>query len=124
MEINGVKINGFDASGVKENFGTSLLIDPMKVWALPKNKSHMKEELLNSEEYFKLVKKDGYWYQFEKNSEGTSAMFSRTISKKTGYYLDKSGNIPHIADVLDKKLPKGTILIGETYLPGDRKSVV
>lgn len=124
MKINGTKINEFEASAVRENFGTSLLIDPMKVWALPKNKGHMKEELLNSDEYFKLVKKDGYWYQYEKNSEGGSGMYSRTVSKKTGFYLDKSGNIPHIADVLDKKLPKGTILIGETYIPGKTSSDV
>lgn len=124
MEVNGIKINKFEASEVRQRFGSSLLIDPMKIWALPKNRAHMKEELLNSDEYFKLEKKDGYWYQYEKNTEGNSAMFSRTISKKTGYYLDKSGNIPHIAKVLDEKLPSGTILIGETYIPGKTSSDV
>lgn len=124
MEINGIKLNSFDSSHVREEYGTSLCIAPQKVWSLPKNKAHMKETILNSDEYFKLVKKDGYWYQYEKNLAGKSFMFSKTISKKNKLYSNKADNVPHIVEFLSEAVPSGTILVGETYLKGKRSSDV
>lgn len=69
-----------------------------------------------SGEYFGELKKDGYWYQFEKH-ESHSYLFSRSASKKTGLQAEKLANVPHIAEALDC-LPPHTILIGEIYYPG------
>lgn len=70
----------------------------------------------DSGEYFGQLKKDGYWYQFEKH-ENHAYLFSRTASKKTGLQAEKSDNVPHIMQALDC-LPPHTILVGEIYYPG------
>lgn len=94
-----------------------LMIPPMKIWQLPKDKKHLKDKVCNSGEYFGQIKKDGYWYMFEKSSSGKCYLFSRVISKDTGLLTEKSKNVPHIIEYLDSKLPNGTILIGEIYYP-------
>ena len=66
--------------------------------------------------YFGQLKKDGYWYQFEKH-EHNSYLFSRSASTVTKLQAEKSANVPHIMESLDN-LPKETILIGEVYYPG------
>ena len=66
--------------------------------------------------YFGQLKKDGYWYQFEKH-EHNSYLFSRSASTVTKLQAEKSANVPHIMEALDN-LPKETILIGEVYYPG------
>ncbi len=97
-------------------------IMPMKVWKLPDGKENMFPEVCNSGNYFAQLKKDGYWYQFEKTANGTH-LFSRTVSKKTGLLSDKIDSVPHINSAL-ATLPEGTILIGEIYYPnGTSKNV-
>ena len=66
--------------------------------------------------YFGQLKKDGYWYQFEKH-EHNSYLFSRSASTVTKLQAEKSANVPHIVDALNI-LPDETILIGEIYYPG------
>lgn len=66
--------------------------------------------------YFGQLKKDGYWYQFEKH-EHNSYLFSRSASTVTKLQAEKGANVPHIMEALDN-LPKETILIGEVYYPG------
>lgn len=66
--------------------------------------------------YFGQLKKDGYWYQFEKH-EHNSYLFSRSASTVTKLQAEKSANVPHIIDALNI-LPDETILIGEIYYPG------
>ena len=66
--------------------------------------------------YFGQLKKDGYWYQFEKH-EHNSYLFSRSASTVTKLQAEKSANVPHIVDALNI-LPNETILIGEIYYPG------
>ena len=87
----------------------------MKIWKLPTNKKHMLKEVCENGDYFASIKKDGYWYQFEK-TDNYSYLFSRTISKTTGELSEKSANVPHIVDAL-KDIPNNTILIGEIYYP-------
>ena len=66
--------------------------------------------------YFGQLKKDGYWYQFEKH-EHNSYLFSRSASTVTKLQAEKSANVPHIIDALNI-LPDETIIIGEIYYPG------
>ena len=91
-------------------------IEPMKVWKIPEGKEYKFSEICNSGDYFAQLKKDGYWYQFEKTDTGECYLFSRTTSTTTGILTEKSANVPHIMDAL-KNIPNGTILIGEIYYP-------
>ena len=52
-------------------------------------KEYMFAELANSGDYFATIKKDGYWYMFEKTDDGVCYMFSRTTSKETGILSEK-----------------------------------
>ena len=45
-------------------------IPAMKIWKLPDGKEYMFAELANSGDYFATIKKDGYWYMFEKTDDG------------------------------------------------------
>lgn len=90
-------------------------IDAMKIWKLPENKLDMFSEICKNENYFVQLKKDGYWYQYEKTNNH-SYLFSRNISKSTGILTEKIDNVPHIKAALDV-FPPNTILIGEIYYP-------
>lgn len=91
-------------------------IKAMKIWKLPEGKENKFSEVCNSGEYFAELKKDGYWYQYEK-TENYQYLFSRNISTTTGILTEKIANVPHIKEALSV-LPSGTILIGEIYYPG------
>lgn len=91
-------------------------IMPMKVWKLPDNKLGMFPEICEKGDYFVELKKDGYWYQYEKTANHVY-LFSRNVSKTTGLLSEKLNNVPHIREALDC-LPQNTILIGEIYYPG------
>lgn len=98
-------------------------IEPMKVWKIPEGKEYMFAQVANSGEYFAELKKDGYWYQFEKTEDGNCYLFSRTTSRTTGILTEKLDNVPHIREAL-KDIPNGTILIGEIYYPGKTSKTV
>jgi ATP-dependent DNA ligase len=100
-----------------ELYPESERIECMKIWKLPTNKRHMLEEVCGNGKYFASLKKDGYWYEYEK-TQNYSYMFSRTKSRVTGELSEKSANVPHIMKALDEALPKETIIIGELYYPG------
>lgn len=100
----------------------ALIIEPMKINKIPDGKEHMFPFLCESGEYFAQLKKDGYWYMFEK-TENHAYLFSRNKSVETGVLTEKSANVPHIMEVLDR-LPAGTVLIGEIYYPGKRSKDV
>lgn len=91
-------------------------IAPMKINKIPQGKESCLPELCASGEYFAELKKDGYWYEFEKSDEG-NFLFSATVSATTGKLCEKSANVPHIIEALDC-LPVDTILVGEIYYPG------
>lgn len=69
-----------------------------------------------SGDYFGQLKKDGYFYQFEKHAN-FSYLFSRSVSTVTKLPSEKLANVPHIYSALSC-LPTDTILIGEIYYPG------
>lgn len=100
----------------------ALIIEPMKINKIPDGKEHMFPSLCESGEYFAQLKKDGYWYMYEK-TENHAYLFSRTTSAVTGTLAEKGANVPHIMEVLNH-LPAGTILIGEIYYPGKRSKDV
>ena len=59
---------------------------------------------------------------------GYCRVFSRRISKKTGFYVENTDSLPHIRET-DAPALGGTILDGEMFIDGlpfkeDRKSVV
>ena len=74
------------------------------------------KQACESGKYFGQLKKDGYWYQFEKH-QNYSYLFSRSASTVTKLQTEKSANVPHIIDALNI-LPADTILVGEIYYPG------
>lgn len=100
----------------------ALMIEPMKINKIPDGKESMFPSICESGEYFAQLKKDGYWYMFEK-TENHSYLFSRTTSAVTGTLAEKSANVPHIMEIMNH-LPAGTIIIGEIYYPGKRSKDV
>lgn len=92
------------------------VIEPMKI-------NKFKDELdfnqtVESGEYLASEKKDGAFYQVMKNAVGEVGIFSRTISKKTGFFVEKGENVPHIVEWAETYLPNDTTLITEVYYPG------
>lgn len=101
----------------------SQCIPPMKIWKLPENKEYMFAEICNSGDYFGEKKVDGYFYQFEKTSNGDMYLFSRTTSAVTGILSEKIECVPHIQEALSC-IPNGTIIVGEIYYPGKTSKAV
>lgn len=99
-----------------------LCIEPMKINKIPEGKESLFPSICESGEYFAQLKKDGYWYQYEKTDD-QAYLWSRTTSKVTGTLAEKLANVPHIRDALTE-LPAGTVLIGEIYYPSKRSKDV
>lgn len=83
------------------------------------------DEKLNSEDYFLEEKFDGtralcYFLSQEYENDdliGYCRVFSRRISKKTGFYAENTDSVPHIRDIDCPELD-GTILDGEMFING------
>lgn len=92
------------------------VLEPMKI-NKPKSADDLSKKI-NSGKYFGEIKKDGALYQLVKDEDGAVHLFSRTTSKKTGFFVDKIDNVPHIkAWAESSALPNETILLGEIYYP-------
>ena len=100
-----------------------LCIEPMKINKIPEGKESLFPSICASGEYFAQLKKDGYWYQFEKDMDGNMYLWSRNVSKLTGTLTEKSANVPEIIVALEG-VPNGTVIIGEIYYPGKRSKDV
>lgn len=95
------------------------IYSPMLVGKAPKNY----EDMLKNTPIIGTIKKDGYWSQLVKD-ENEVHLYSRTVSKKTGYYSDNIDKVPHIKDWAMNELPNDTCIIGEVYYPnGTSKNV-
>lgn len=105
-----------DKNKIKENYPEAKMIEAMKINKIPVGKESMLSSICSNGEYFAQLKKDGYFYEFEK-TKNHNYLFSRNISVTTGCLTEKSDNVPHIIDAL-KVIPSETILIGEIYYPG------
>lgn len=99
-----------------------LCVAPMKINKIPMGKEDCFPTICASKEYFAQLKKDGYWYQFEK-TEDNSYLWSRNVSVATGQLTEKGANVPHIMQIMNR-VPAGTIIIGEIYYPGKRSKDV
>ena len=106
----------FDKQKIKELYPgvEDMLIQPMLIH---KATNDQLKKADNSGEWFAQLKKDGALYMFYKGNEGQTYLFGRTVSKKTGILTEKSANVPHIIEVLNR-VPNGTIILGEIYYPG------
>lgn len=100
-----------------------LCIKPMKINKIPEGKESLFPSICASGEYFAQIKKDGYWYQFEKDFDGNMHLWSRNVSVVTGMLTEKSANVPEIILALEG-VPNGTVIIGEIYYPGKRSKDV
>lgn len=75
------------------------------------------KERLKKERIIATTKKDGAYYTLVKENNQVY-LFSRSKSKKTGFYSEKIDNCPHLKQWAMENLPNGTHLIGEIYYPG------
>ena len=95
--------------------GDFFVITPMKYGNSAKD--GRLTEMMTSCRYALQEKKDGVFYQLMKNKEGEIALFSRTVSKTDGLYVNKIENVPHIKEWA-QCLPNDTTLLGEIYVKG------
>ena len=98
------------------------MIPPMLINHIPANKEYLLPKICEEGQYFAQLKKDGYFYQFER-TEHYNYLFSRTISRVTGLLAEKSANVPHIINALEN-LPANTTLVGEIYYPNQKSKNV
>ena len=88
----------------------------MRYFPCPKGKEDKLKDAMMNGEYFAQRKWDGASYIFSKDENGEVGLHSRTVSRKTGTFSEKSENVPHIIKVLNK-LPNKTMVIGEVAYP-------
>lgn len=97
------------------NFDKFYTMIPMKYYDCggafnkPKAQAMLKNE---SNNYIATRKNDGEWCRIIKNTNGETIAQSRTISKVTGDYGDKTEHIYHIIEEMNY-FPPETVLIGE-----------
>ena len=103
----------FDQEKIKELYPEAIMYEAMKI---NKGSETVLRSSCNDGQHFGQLKKDGYWYQFEKHNT-YSYLFSRSASTETKLQSEKLANVPHIQKALDV-LPANTILVGEIYYPG------
>ena len=68
---------------MSELYPGSLQVPAMLYSKAPKGEKLYEEA--DSKKYIAQLKKDGAWYQLEKSEDGLLYLFSRSISKKTGF---------------------------------------
>ena len=90
-----------------------LAIEPMTAKE-PLNDKEL-EMMLNSKDYIAEEKKDGTRGILHFREDGVR-LFSRRVSKKTGWYAENSDSVPHIRDMEFPEELRGTILDGELSL--------
>lgn len=105
----------FNQEKVEKLYPEAIMIPAMKIWSLPKNKKDKLQECCESGEYFAELKKDGFFYQYNR-TPNNNYLFSRNVSVN-GFLSEKLSNVPHIKDAMSR-LPGDTIVIGEVYYPG------
>ena len=88
-------------------------MEPMKYYE--GNTSTQKaQDMINNKDqaYFAMRKYDGEWCRAIITEDGV-LMQSRSVSKITGTYGDKTELVPHITEELKDTWPAGTVLLGE-----------
>ena len=103
----------FNKDKIQELYPEAVMYEAMKI---EKGTDALLKIACPSGDYFGQLKKDGFWYQYEKHANN-AYLFSRSTSRTTGLQSEKGANVPHIMTALDL-LPADTILVGEVYYPG------
>ena len=99
---------------LKQEFDSFYTMEPMKYYQpssydLPKAKAMLAN---NNNGYIATWKSDGEWCRIIWDGESVVCAQSRSISKVTGEYGNKTDHIPHILEEI-KRLPDGLVLLGE-----------
>lgn len=88
-------------------------MEPMKYYEGVVNSPKGADMLNNkNQEYTAMIKHDGEWCRAIITEDGV-ILQSRSISKVTGTYGDKTEHVPHIVEELKSIYPAGTVIIGE-----------
>ena len=97
----------------------------MKYWAFPNSwdlekKKRTVNERIFSDEWLGAQKRDGAFYKFIKSDDGEMELLGRSKSV-SGDYLNKIDWVPQLHPFFEK-LPNGTCLLGEIYLPSNERA--
>lgn len=100
-------------------------LEAMKYWAFPNSwdlekKKRTVNERIFSGEWLGAQKRDGAFYKFIKSENGEMELLGRSKSV-SGDYLNKIDWVPQLKDLFDK-LPNGTCVLGELYLPSNERA--
>ena len=60
---------------------------------------HELEKMLSSQQYYAEEKFDGVRATFHLSHKGFNRLFSRRISKATGWYAENTDSLPHLRDL-------------------------
>lgn len=86
--------------------------------------SDVVKSVFESDEWIAQEKRDGSFFQLIVNEAGDVGLFSRTVSKTNGEYVNRIDNVPHIKEWAESCLPKDTVLVGEICFPGSKSNLV
>lgn len=100
-------------------------LESMKYWSFPASTPVEKRrmvirEAIFSDEYYGALKVDGYYQRIVKDEDGECFMIARSRNVK-GEVVNKIEWVPQFNEWLER-LPKGTCLLCECYLPGQEGS--
>jgi ATP-dependent DNA ligase len=88
-------------------------MEPMKYYEADASHNKAKEMINNKDDKFiAMEKRDGEWCRAIIHEDGV-LLQSRSVSKVTGTYGDKTELVPHIVQELKNSYPSGTVLLGE-----------
>ena len=95
-------------------------MEPMRYWAPPSSwdeekKRETTKSRIFSGDWYAAEKKDGYFAKLVKDENGNIGLYSRSRGVN-GEFPEKHEWVPHLNSFFNK-LPNGTCLLGELYLP-------
>lgn len=99
--------------------------EAMKYWSFSSSTSQEKRKIdthnmIFSGEYLGALKCDGYYERLIKDEDGNCFMVARSKNVH-GEAVNKIDWVPQLKEFMDK-LPNGTVLLSECYLPGNEGS--
>ena len=98
--------------------------EAMRYWSIPKtfkgNPRDKIHDLIYSGQYWGALKRDGYYQRIVKDEDGNCYMIARNPDV-SGNPINKLEWVPQFSDFLNR-IPNGTVLICEVYLPGNEGS--
>ena len=92
---------------------------PSTSWSAEKKKENAETKIFSGQ-WLGARKRDGIWMEFCKDLEGNLYLRPRTKNTK-GEFVNKIDWVPHLHGFFNK-LPNGTVLLGELYLPSNEQA--